>query len=97
MRPQETFLKSMRRGAVRNAKYSEIRNTIGLFGGEYRSRFEDLVDNSVGEAGIGVLGMAVDTRTKTAPETPPNITFRELEETYVVATTVVDFVGQVLQ
>ena len=91
------FLKSWRRGILRNARYSEIRDTIGLFGDEYKSRFIELINNSVGEIGIEALGIAVGGRDETAHGTPPNITFQELEIAYTVASTVVDMVNQVLQ
>jgi hypothetical protein len=91
------FLKSWRRGILRNARYSEIRDTIGLFGKEYKTKFVELVDNSVGEIGIEALGIAVGNRDQTAHETPPNVTFHELERAYAVASDMVDMVNQVLQ
>ena len=90
------FLKSFRRGAIRNAKVSEIRNTLGLFGNAYRDSFNRLVEQSVGEAGIDRLGTAVRKRDEVAHKTPPPITFRELEETYQAATALVAAVRQTL-
>ncbi len=86
------YLKSLRRSEIRNAKLSEIKNALSLFGNEYRQRFNDLVDQFVGEDGIAKMGLAVGKRDQDAHENPPNITFRELTETYKIATSVVDAV-----
>ena len=91
------FLKSMRRGAIRNAKYSEIRDSLSLFGNEYRDRFSELIQVSIGENGIERLGMAVGKRDQDAHDNPPDITFRELEEAYTIAVTVMDAVQQTLK
>ena len=90
------FLKSLRRGAVRNARVSEIRNTLGLFGNAYRDSFNRLVEQSVGEDGINRLGTAVRKRDESAHNMPLPITFRELEEAYGAADAVVDAVRQTL-
>ena len=79
---------------MRNAKISEIRNTVKLFGGEYLTKFNHIVDQHVGEEGVEKLGIAVGKRNEDAHETPPDITFRELEEAYRIAILVIDAVRQ---
>ena len=91
------YLKSTRRSAIRNAKFREIRNTLRLLGSAYEERFSGLVWSGVGEEGIEKLGMAVGKRDKDAHEDPPDVTFRELEEAYDVATQVVDAVRLTLE
>ena len=91
------FLASFRRSVVRNAKYAEIGDKLALFGDEFKQRYEDAVDNSVGESGIQKLGIAVGKRDDTAHRAPPNITFKELEEAYTAATAIVDAVAVALQ
>lgn len=92
-----SFLTSLRHSVVRNAKYSEIGDKLALLGDEYKQRYEDMVDNSVGEEGIQRLGMAVGRRDDAAHRTPPNITFKELEEAFSAATTIVDAVRIALE
>ena len=87
-----TFIKSMKRSAVRNARFGEIRRTLELLGSDYGNKFSDLVQCNVGEDGINKLGIAVRKRNTNAHENPPDITFGELEEAYGVATLVVDAV-----
>ena len=91
------FLKTMRRGIVRNATFAEIRDTLALLGSTYRSKFGELVDQTVKEDGIEKLGMAVGKRNQNAHEAPPDITFRELEEAFSIATTMVDAVRVTLE
>ena len=92
------FLKSLRRSSIRNATVSEIRDAMKLFGDDHRTKFNDLLDQAaVNEESIGKLGMAVGNRDQDAHESPPNITFRELEEAYVVATAVMDAVRLTLE
>lgn len=91
------YLGSLRRSAVRNAKVSEIRNTLALLGNTYRDRFNNLVDRTAGEDGIEKLGTAVAKRDQDAHDQPPDITFRELEEVYGIATEVVVAVRQSLE
>ena len=86
------FLKTMNRSTVRNAKYAEIRNTLALLGSTYRSRFSELVDQTIKEEDIEKLGLAVGKRNQNAHESPPDITFRELEEAFSIATRLVDAV-----
>lgn len=90
------FINSMRRSAIRNATYGEIRKTIKLLGENYDDRFRELVTNAVGEEGIGKLGTAVGKRNEDSHETPPDVTFNELEEAYGVATSVVYAVSRTL-
>lgn len=90
------FVNSLQRGTVRNARYREIRSTIKLLGSSYEERFCELVTSAVGEEGIGKLGIAVGKRNEDAHETPPDVTFRELEEAYSVATSVVLAVSRTL-
>ena len=84
------YLKSLRRNAVRNATFSEIKNKLALFGTAYLLRFDELVRESVGEAGIEKLGMAVGKRNQDSHENPADVTFRELEEAYSIANAVVN-------
>ena len=86
------FLKTMRRSAVRNATFAEIRDTLTLLGITYRSKFNELIDQTVNEGDIEKLGMAVGKRNQNAHESPPDITFRELEEAFGIATCLVDAV-----
>ena len=92
-----TFLKSMSRSTIRNAEISEIRDTLTLFGSEYKVKFNNLVDQTIGEEGIAKLGIAVGKRNADAHENPPDITFRELEEVFSVATKVVDAIRLTLE
>lgn len=91
------FLKSMRRSSVRNATISEIRNTIRLLGNDYRDKFNNLVDQFVGQADIEKLGIAVGKRNENAHENPPNITIIELEDVFSIATKVVEAVKLTLE
>ena len=91
------FLASWQRGVVRNAKIGEIKNTIGLLGREYRDTFDNLINQNVGEAGIGKLGRAVSDRNQNAHENPPDITFGELEEMIPFARKVVEAVRLALE
>ena len=91
------FLKSLGRSFVRNATISEIRNTIRLLGNDYRDKFNNLIDQSVGQADIDKLGMAVRNRNENAHENPPNITFRDLQEVFPIAVKVVEAVKLTLE
>lgn len=91
------YLKSLVRSSVRNATISEIRNTIRLLGNDYRDKFNNLIDQSVGQEGIDKLGMAVRNRNENAHEHPPNITFRDLEEVFPIAIKVVEAVKLTLE
>lgn len=91
------FLQSLGRSSVRNASVSEIRNTIKLLGGPYQDKFNRLLDQTVGQEGIETLGMAVGKRNENAHESPPDITFRELEDAYSIANRVVDAVRLTLE
>ena len=91
------FLKSAGRTIVRNAKISEVRGKLALLGIAYKDSFSAELDRTVGEDGIGKLGIAVGKRNENAHDDPPDITFRELEEAYSVATRVVDAVRLTLQ
>ena len=86
------FLKSVGHSSIRNATIGEIRNALARFGGCYKERFDDLVNQTVDEAGIEQLGMAVGKRNQDAHDNPPDITFRELQEAFHVATDVVNAV-----
>ena len=86
------FLKTLRRNTVRNATFKEIRKTLALLGTTYGNKFSELVDQRVGEEGISKLGITVGKRNQNAHETPPDITFREMEETFTVANNIVDAV-----
>ena len=91
------YLKSLVRSSVRNATISEIRNTIRLLGNDYRDKFNNLIDQSVGQEGIDKLGMAVRNRNENAHENPPNITIRELDEAFSIAIKVVEAVKLTLE
>lgn len=86
------FLKTMRRSTVRNATFAEIRDTLALLGSTYRSKFSGLVDQTFKEEDIEKLGMAVGKRNQNAHQSPPDFTFRELEEAFSIATRLVDAV-----
>ena len=62
------------------------------FGDSYKERFDTLVNQMIDEAGIEKLGMAVGKRNQDAHDNPPDITFRELQEAFHVATDVVNAV-----
>ena len=91
------YLTSLRRNAIRNAKFSEVKRTLALFGTLYRDYFDKLVQESLGEAGVERLGIAVGKRDQDAHETPPDITFDELEKAFVVASKMVDAVRVTLE
>ena len=86
------FLKSVGHSSVRNAKIGEIRIALSRFGDGYQERFNDLVNQTIDEAGFEKLGMAVGKRNQDAHDNPPDITFGELEEAFRVAAVVVDAV-----
>ena len=92
------YLQSMNRSAVRNAKYREIANTLGLFGADYKTRFQTDVDARIGEGGKERLGSAVVKRNATTHNATaqPDITFAELEAAYKAAEEVVEAVKNVL-
>ena len=92
------YLQSINRSAVRNAKYREIANTLGLFGADYKTRFQTDVNARIGESGIERLGFAVGKRDATTHDAmaQPDITFAELEDAYKAAEEVVDTVKNVL-
>jgi ribosomal 50S subunit-associated protein YjgA (DUF615 family) len=90
------FLKSGGYSSIRNAKLEEIRKAVTRFGDAYKEKFDLLVGQTIGEADRGKLGMAVGRRNQDAHENPPNITFRELEEAFRVATFVVEAVRTTL-
>ena len=87
-----TFLKSRRTSSIRNATVEEIRNTLTCFGPTYRNKFNDLVRRTVDDDGVEKLRTAVTKRNENAHSIPPSITFQELEETYGIATAIIDAV-----
>lgn len=91
------FLTSWQRGWVRSAKIGEIRDTIGLLGGNYKDTFNNLINQNVGDEGSGKLGRAVSDRNQNAHENPPDITFRELEDVIPFAKKVVEAVRLTLE
>lgn len=91
------FLKSVGHSSIRNARIGEIRNALARFGDGCKERFDNLVNQTIDEAGIEKLGMAVGKRNQDAHDNPPDITFRELEEAFSVATDVVDAVRLTLE
>ena len=92
------YLKSMNRSAVRNAKYREIANTLGLFGADYKTRFQTDVNARIGEGGKERLGISVRKRDETThyAGAQPDITFAELEAAYKAAEEVVNAAKRVL-
>ena len=94
------FLKSMpRRSSIENAGVPAIRNTLSRFGDDHLERFNTFVfqPESIGDAGVEKLGIAVRKRNEDAHGNPPDITFRELAESYDVAIKVVDAVRHILE
>ena len=91
------FLTSWQRGIVRNARIGEIRDTIGLLGGNYKDTFNNLVNQNVGDEGIDRLGRAVSQRNRNAHDAPPDITFGELEIALTFARKVVEAVRLALE
>lgn len=83
------FVYSVSGNLIRNAKVAEIGDKLGRFGDEFKAKYDEIIDSSVGEEGVAKLGMAVGNRDQLAHSTPPNLTFRELEEAYTVAEAVV--------
>ena len=94
------FLKSIhRRSAIANAAVPAIRNALSRVGDDHLERFNTFVyqPESIGDAGVEKLGIAVRKRNENAHDNPPDITFRELEESYNVAIKVVDAVRHILE
>ena len=91
------YLKSLGRSSIRNATIREMRNALALFGADYKEKFDNLVDQTIGEVGIEKMGTAVGKRNQDAHDNPPDITFRELEEAFRAATGVVDAVRLTLE
>jgi hypothetical protein len=90
------FVRSVRGNIIRNAKFSEIGDKLGLLGDDCKNRYETAVKNDVGEEGIAALGMAVGKRDINAHSAPLNITFEELQRAYRAATAVVSAVKAAL-
>ena len=91
------YLLSFRRSSIRNATFSEIGRTLALFGNDYRENFDANARQTLDDSDIEKLGIAVSNRNADAHDSPPSITFGELEVAYNVATTVMDAVQQTLQ
>ena len=91
-----SFVRSIRRGAVRNATFAEIREKVSLFGSQYRANFDELISQTVEEGGKEKLGIAVENRNTNAHDHPEDITLRELEDAFSVASKVVEAVRDVL-
>ena len=89
--------RTLGRSVVRNVKYREIKDKIAFFGDDFGIKFEEFVENSVGEEGVETLGMAVGKRDQDAHHQPPSITFSELEEAHRVASLVVEDVQKTLE
>lgn len=87
----------IRRGAVSNATFQEIRDRLSRFSNEHGKNFDDRVRQSVGDVGIGRMTVAVEKRNATAHDIPPSITFQELEAAYTVANEVVEAVRVTLE
>ena len=92
-----SFLDARRMGCLRNARVDEMRTTLSAFGLYYRNKFNELLDGGLSSDDINKLNAAVKKRNEDAHSTPPTITFQEVEETYDVATAVMDAVQQTLQ
>ena len=86
------FLNSRRISSIRNARVDQIRTTLSSFGTDYQERFDRLVREAVDAEDIGKLSTAIRKRNDDAHSIPPTITFQEVEETYKVATAVMDAV-----
>ena len=91
------YLSSLGRSSVRNAKISEIRNSINLFGRDFTLKFNQLIDEKIGEDGIDRLGIAVGKCNEDAHENPPDITYLELETALGIALRVVEAVRVTLE
>ena len=91
------FMKSMGKSYVRNAKVSEIRDTIKNLGIEYQEKLNLLLEQTVGQDGIDKLGITVGKRNENAHKDPPDITFRELEDVFSIAARVVEAVRLTLE
>ncbi len=89
-------LRYIRRGAVQNATFQEIKEKLSYFDNTYGEKFDRLVRDSVGDDGIGKLSLAVEKRNATSHDSPPIITFGELDDAYSAATVVVDSVRATL-
>lgn len=87
----------IRRGAVSNATFQEIRGKLSRFSSEHGKNFDDYVRQSVDDAGIGRMTIAVEKRNATAHDIPPSITFQELDAAYTVAEQVVEAVRLTLE
>ena len=91
------FLGSRRMSSIRNARVDQIRLTLSSFGSDCQERFDELVREAMNSDDIGRLSVAVKKRNDDAHSIPPTITFQEVEETYKVATAVVDAVQLTLE
>ena len=91
------FLASLRRNVIRNAKYDEIQGKLKILGQQIAARFEERINETVGEDGKNRLGVAVKKRDDAAHREPPDITFNEVVAAYADATVIVGLVAEVLQ
>ncbi len=91
------FLNSRRISSIRNARVAQMRIVLSSFGPNYQKKFDKLVRETVDPEGIGKLNTAVKKRNDDSHNIPPTIIFQEVEETYQVATAVIDAVKQTLE
>ena len=90
------FLQERRISSIRNATVAEIRKTLAAFSPAYREQFDGLISQAVKAEDVQKLREVVEKRNASAHGIPPNITFRELEETYDAAAAIVAAVRQTL-
>ena len=89
-------LRYIRHGAVQNATFQEIKQKLSYFDDSFGEKFDRLVRNSIGDEGIGRLSLAVEKRNATSHDSPPSITFGELDDAFSAATVLVDSVRATL-
>jgi hypothetical protein len=90
--PVTNFLRSVRGNLIRNAKAQEIGDKLAHFGADFKDRYQKQIDDTIGAAGIGKLSIAISKRDDASHSTPPDITFKDVEDAYYAALGVVEAV-----
>lgn len=87
---------TVRRNLVRNARPAELADKVALFGDKPATRYQELVEATVGDGGLSRLGTLVKHRDATAHSTPLDLTFAELEKAYSDADSLMQAAEQAL-
>ena len=91
------FLNYRHISRIRNARVDQIRITLSSFGSDCQERFDRLVRDAVDADDIGKLSTVIRKRNDDAHSIPPTITFQEVEESYLIATAVMEAVRLTLE